>query len=177
MWIYILLAVVALVALLVIFILLKSSDFSVSRSQSVSVPASKAFEQVNDLHKMNVWNPWLALDPNVKQTYVGPDSGVGSSYAWDGNSNVGAGRQTIVESKPDEMVRFRLEFVRPFKGVNEVLFQIAPKGNETLVTWSMTGKLNPIAKVMGLFMNMEKMCGDSFEKGLSHMKQIVESKN
>lgn len=175
MLIPLLITVAVVVVLLVIVVTLRPSDFQVSRSIPVTAPASKAFEQVNDKHLMNVWNPWLKLDPNLKQTYAGADSGVGAIYSWDGNSNVGAGRQTIVESRPNDLVRMKLEFFRPFAGINEVTFTFVPAGNQTVVTWGMTGKLNFIAKAMGLFMSMDKMCGDSFEKGLADMKAIVEA--
>jgi hypothetical protein len=171
----ILITVAVVVVLFVIVLSLKSNDFQVSRSVKVTAPVAKAFEQVNDLHRMNVWNPWLNLDPAIKQTYDGAESGVGAIYSWDGNKNVGAGRQTIVETKPSEFVRLKLEFFRPFKGTNEVIFTIVPEGNQTVVTWSMTGQLNIVTKIMGLFCSMDKMCGSSFEKGLADMKKIVEA--
>ncbi len=175
MLIPVLITLAAIVALFVFIVILRPNDFRVSRSVKMTAPASKAFEQVNDLHCMNAWNPWVKLDPSIKQTYEGAASGVGASYSWDGNRNVGAGRQTIVESRPHEFVRIMLEFFRPFAGVNEAQFTFVPEGVQTVVTWSMTGKLNFIMKAMGLFMSMDKMCGTSFEKGLADMKAIVES--
>lgn len=175
MLIPVLISVAAVVALFVVVVMLRSNDFQVNRSLKMKAPASKAFEQINDLHLMNAWNPWVKLDPQIKQTYDGAASGVGAIYSWDGNSNVGAGRQTIVESRPHELVRIKLEFFRPFAGVNEVQFTFVPEGDQTVVTWSMTGKLNLITKAMGLFMSMDKMCGGSFEKGLADMKAIIET--
>ncbi len=170
-----LVVVVSAIALFVIVIQLKSNDFQVSRSLKMRATPGQAFAHLNDLHLMNAWNPWLKLDPNLKQTYEGATSGVGAIYSWDGNKNVGAGRQTIVESRSPEFVRTKLEFFRPFCGVNEVMFTIVPEGDQTIVTWNMSGKLNFFTKVMGLFMSMDKMCGDSFEKGLADFKAILES--
>ena len=167
--------VVAVIVLFVIVIQLKSNDFCVSRSLKMRATPGQAFAQVNDLHLMNEWNPWLKLDPTLKQTYEGAASGVGAIYSWDGDKNVGAGRQTIVETRSPEFVRMKLEFFRPFAGVNEVLFTFVPEGDQTVVTWNMSGKLNFITKVMGLFMSMDKMCGDSFLKGLADLKTILES--
>ena len=175
MLIPILISVASVLALCVIIVLLQATDFKVSRSAKVRAPAAKAFEQINDLHLMNAWNPWLKLDPNVKQTYDGAASGVGAIYSWDGNNNVGTGRQTIVETRPPELVRMKLEFLRPFAGINEVQFTFVPEGDQTVVTWSMTGHRNFVMKAMGLFCSMDKMCGGSFEKGLADMKTIVEA--
>ena len=175
MFVSVLIAIAVVVILLFVVVMLRPNDFAVSRSLKMTTTAEKAFGQVNDLHYMNAWNPWLSLDPQVKQTYEGPPSGVGAVYSWDGNSNVGAGRQTIIESRPYEFVRTKVEFFRPFAGVNETQFTFVPEGAQTVVTWSMTGKLNLITKTMGLFVSMDKMCGGSFEKGLADMKRIVES--
>jgi hypothetical protein len=38
----------------------------------------------------------------------------------------------------------------------------------------MTGKNNFMAKVIHLFMNMDKMVGGQFEQGLAQMKSMVE---
>ena len=171
----ILIAIASVVVLFVIVALMQSTDFRVSRSVKVKASTATAFEQVNDLHLMNAWNPWLKLDPNIKQTYSGAEAGVGAVYDWDGNKNVGAGRQTIVETCPPELVRMKLEFFRPFAGVNEVQFTCVPEGDHTVVTWNMTGQRNFIMKAMGLFCSMEKMCGDSFLEGLADMKKIVEA--
>jgi hypothetical protein len=43
------------------------------------------------------------------------------------------------------------------------------------VTWSMTGQNNFMAKAIHLFMNMDKMIGRQFEKGLAEMKSVVEA--
>jgi hypothetical protein len=173
---YLLISLSAVVALFLAAVMLRSKDFRVSRSLEMAAPASHVFEQVDDLHCMNAWNPWLKLDPDVKQRYDGPPSGVGASYSWDGNKHIGAGRQTIIESRPYDLVRIKLEFFRPFACVNEAQFAFVPEGDRTRVTWSMTGELNFMARAMGLFMNMDKMCGSSFEKGLADMKSIVESR-
>jgi hypothetical protein len=178
MWIPILITLAVLVVLFLLFLLFamfKSDDFRVSRSLEMTAPASKAFGQVNDLHCMNAWNPFLKLDPTAKVTYEGATSGVGAVCTWDGDKNVGAGRQTIVESQPSERVRMKLEFYRPFVGVNDVEFTFVPEGAHTVVTWCMVGKLNFMARLIGIFMSMEKMCGTSFEKGLADVKTIVEA--
>jgi hypothetical protein len=42
------------------------------------------------------------------------------------------------------------------------------------VTWSMAGQNNFMAKAVHLFMDMDKMIGGNFEKGLAQMKAVVE---
>lgn len=175
MLIPILIGVAVLVALFLIIVAMRPSDFHVSRSLAITAPAETVFSQVNTLRQWEAWNPWGKLDPNAKMTYEGPASGVGASYAWVGNSKMGEGRSTIVESKPAELVRFRLEFFKPMKATNTAEFTFKPQGAQTVVTWSMSGKNNFMCKLFGLIVNVDKMCGCQFEKGLAAMKTIAET--
>src|SRR5262245_23446991 len=109
----ILIGIVVLIGLFLIIVALRPAEFRVARSAMVSAPAELLFEQVNDHHKFAEWNPFLKLDPNVKNTYSGPDAGVGSVCSWEGNSKIGAGSATIVESKRGELVRQRMDWKRP----------------------------------------------------------------
>jgi hypothetical protein len=176
MFIKILIALAVLVIIFVVIVSMRPDEFRVSRSISISAPPSLIFLYLNNQQKGNEWSPWMKLDPNMKQTFSGPDSGVGSAASWDGNNQVGAGTSTIVESRADESVTFRLDFLRPFKGTSTAEITLKPEGNgNTLVTWSMFGPANFISKAMGLFMDCEKMCGDQFNTGLQQLKTLVEN--
>jgi hypothetical protein len=175
-------AVAILVALLVViagiiaaFASKQPEDFQVSRSATMAAPPAVVFEQVNDFHNWDAWSPWAKLDPNSKVTFEGPSSGAGATFKWSGNSKVGEGKQTIVESRPGEFVRIKIEFFKPFEGTNDVTFTFKPEGNGTAVTWAMTGKKNFVMKAMSLFMDCDKMMGGYFEKGLASLKAVVES--
>lgn len=175
--IFLILAAVIVVAIaaVVIVVQMQPDDFHYSRSITINAPAATVFLQVNNLHKWQDWSPWVELDPNVKITYDGPEEGVGASYAWAGNRNMGKGRMTVVESKPAELVGFRLEFLEPFAATNSAEFSFKPAGNQTVVTWTMAGKCNFLNKAMGLVLDCEKMIGNEFDKGLAKMKKVVES--
>jgi uncharacterized protein YndB with AHSA1/START domain len=173
---YLFLALVAIVGVLCVVIATRPEDFNVTRSATFNASPAAVFEQVNDLHKWDAWSPWIKLDPNAKSTFEGPTSGKGSKMSWDGNSDIGAGSMTIVESQPNEVVRIKLAFIRPFEGTSDVEMKVEPQGDQTKLTWSMSGKNNFIAKAIGLVMDCEKMCGDQFEQGLANMKAIVETK-
>ena len=95
---------------------------------TLSAPAAVLFEQMNDHHKFSEWNPFMKLDPNVKTTYSGPDSGVGAVCSWEGNNQIGAGSATIIESKPGELVRQRMDWKRPMEGTSMVEFTFKPAG-------------------------------------------------
>lgn len=109
----------------------------------------------------------------MKQTYEGEPEGVGAIYTWDGNNEVGAGRMTIIESRPHEMIGIKLEFLKPMPGTSTAEFTFKPEGDQTSVTWSMTGKKNLFAKAIHLIMDMDKMIGGQFERGLADMNAAV----
>ncbi len=141
----------------------------------MSAAPSTVFEQVNDFHKWTAWSPWEKMDPDLKRTYSGSPSGTGAVYEWVGNKKVGEGRMTLTDSRPSESIRIKLEFLKPFKATNTTEFTFLPEHNQTAVTWTMTGRNNFMAKLIcGLFMNMDKMVGSDFERGLTNLKSIVE---
>jgi len=167
--------IITVLACFFIFVATRPSEFRVTRSLPIHSPPAAVFPHVNTLKNWEAWNPWGKIDPHMKLTYDGPPAGVGASYAWVGNREVGEGRSTITESKPDDFVRFKLEFFKPMAGVSDTLFTFKPQGSQTEVTWAMTGKNNFIAKAFCLFMNMDRMIGGQFEKGLADLKRAVES--
>jgi uncharacterized protein YndB with AHSA1/START domain len=174
MLIKILIAVAAIFVVLAVIVALQPSEFRVARSTTISAPPSAVFVQVNDFHKWEAWNPWGKIDPAMKQTYEGAPAGTGAIYTWAGNNEVGEGRMAIIESRPSELIRVKLEFFKPFAATNTAEFTFKPEANQTVVTWSMFGKKNFMAKAIHLFMNMDKMIGGQFEKGLAEMKSVVE---
>jgi hypothetical protein len=169
----ILVGLVAVIALFLIYAATRPADFRVERSLAIAATPAALFDQVNDHHKFNAWNPFLKVDPNVKNTYSGPTSGVGAVCAWDGNSDIGAGSSTITESKPGELVRMRMDWKRPMEGTSTVDFTFKAQGDKTVVTWAMYGKNNFLGKVMSVFMDCDKMCGPPFEEGLASLGKIA----
>jgi Polyketide cyclase / dehydrase and lipid transport len=171
--------IVAALAVIVIgfvaFVATRPSEYRVARTVTMAVPASAAFAQVNDFHRWGAWNPWAKLDPAMKQTYEGAPAGPGAVYTWAGNTQVGAGRMTMTESRPNELVRINLEFLKPFAATSIAEFTFRPEGDRTAVTWSMVGQANFIAKIVHLFVDMDTMIGGNFERGLADLKSIVEA--
>ena len=171
----ILIGLVVIVAILLVIIALQPSHYQVERSATISAPASVVFAQVNDFHKWNAWSPWAKLDPAMKQTFEGAPAGAGAVYTWTGNKEVGEGRMTITESHKTDLVKIKLEFLKPFAATSTTEFTFTPQGNQTAVKWKMSGENNFIAKAFHLVMSMDKMIGGDFEKGLAQMKSVAEA--
>jgi hypothetical protein len=168
-------AVAAVIVVFLIVVALQPSDFRIERSATMRAPAPAAFAQVNDFQNWQAWSPWEKVDPALKRQYEGPKAGTGAVYAWQGNKDVGEGRMTIMESRPAELVRIKLEFFKPFAATNTAEFSFKPAGaDSTAVTWSMAGQNTFLSKAISLFIDMDRMVGGMFDQGLTQMKAIVE---
>jgi len=171
--------IVAALAVIVIafaaFIAARPSQYRVARTVTMAAPASTVFAEVNDFRRWNAWNPWAKIDPAMKETYEGAPAGPGAIYTWAGNREVGQGRMTVTESRPNELVRINLEFLKPFAATSTAEFTFRPDGDRTAVTWSMVGQANFVAKIIHLFVDMDTMIGGNFERGLVDLKSIVEA--
>jgi hypothetical protein len=172
---YILIGLAVVLVAFAVIVAMQPADFSVTRSTNISAPPSVPFAQVNDFHKWDAWSPWAKLDPAMQTSFAGPSEGAGAVYSWVGNSKVGEGRMTIANSHASDLIRLKLEFYKPFTATNVAEFTFQPQGNQTNVTWKMSGKKNFVTKAMGLFINMDKMIGGQFETGLSQMKAVSEA--
>jgi hypothetical protein len=171
----ILIALFIIVVAFLVVVALQPSEFRIARSTVIAAPAPRIFGQVNDFHNWEKWSPWEKRDPAMKRLYEGAPAGTGAVYRWDGNKEVGTGTMTIVESRPSELIRIKLEFLKPFRATNAAEFTFKPESDRTAVTWSMTGNNNFIAKAVHLFINIDKMVGDDFDRGLAQMKQVAEA--
>ena len=169
----ILLGLVVVVLLFLVFVATRPADYRVSRDLAIAAPRDVLFAWVNSHRKFNEWNPWLKLDPNVKNTYRGPDAGVGAACSWDGNGNIGAGTATITESTPGELVRMRMEWKRPMTGVGTVEFTFQPEGGKTRVTWLMYGQNGFMGKLVSVFLDCDTMVGPKFEEGLASLATVA----
>jgi uncharacterized protein YndB with AHSA1/START domain len=148
--------------------------FRVQRRARINAPPQRIFPMINDFDAWQEWSPWERLDPALKRTRTGSSSGVGSVYAWEGNKKVGTGRMEIVESVPPRHVIIKLDFLKPFEAHNIAEFTLHPEGDATDVVWLMHGPSPFMARLFGVFMDMDKLIGKDFEKGLANMKAEAE---
>lgn len=168
-------AVIAVVAAAVLILAAMRPDtFRVQRTASIKAPAEKIFPLINDFHSWTAWSPYEKLDPSMKRTLGGAASGKGAVYEWAGDGKVGAGRMEIKESDAPRKISIQLDFIKPFEGHNVAEFTLQPQGDATSVTWSMEGASPLVAKVMGLFFNMDNMIGKDFETGLANLRAVTE---
>ena len=122
--------IAVLVAAVLVYTAMQPDNFHVERSIVIKAPPEKIFPNINSFHQWEAWSPWEKIDPAIKRTYGGAESGKGATYAWQGNKDVGTGRMEIVESTPSSNVLIKIDFVEPFEGHDIVQFTLTPQGME-----------------------------------------------
>jgi hypothetical protein len=152
----------------------KPNRFRVERSIGIAAPAVKIFPLLDDLRQQRLWSPYEQKDPGMKRTYSGAERGAGAIYEWDGDKNIGAGRQEIVSAAANERIEGKIDFFRPMKANNRFELLLRPAANGTNVTWAIFGPMPFSSRIFSVFMDFDKMIGSDFEKGLIELKQVAE---
>jgi hypothetical protein len=171
----ILFGVVAILVALCGVIATRPDTYTVQRTATLKASPDVAFALVNDFRHWGEWSPWDKLDPNQKRTFEGAELGTGARYGWSGNDQVGEGRMTIEESKANELVRIKLEFLKPWASTNATSFLFSPAADGVSVTWKMEGHNDFMGKAMSLFVDMDTMIGKDFDAGLANMGKLAEA--
>jgi Polyketide cyclase / dehydrase and lipid transport len=167
------LAIIILVIAAVGFLFFPS-HIHVERSTIINQKQSVVFNYVNNLDNWNSWSPWYRLDTTAKYHFEGVHLGKGAILRWESeNKNVGIGKMTITESKPDSLIMQDLNFMD--QGTAYSSFRLSTEDNSTKFTWAfdVEAGANPLFRIMGSF--MDGMVGKDFEKGLSALKNNLEN--
>jgi effector-binding domain-containing protein len=166
-----------IIFLLVGFILPR--EVHVERSLEIRRPAAEVFGLLNSYESFSAWSPWVERDPDALYEFSGPESGVGAHLSWSGDPRlVGAGWQEIIESRPDSLIRTRLDFEQ--QGVAESYFELLDTAAGVEVTWGFDTDLTLgqgvlgglLARYFGLF--FDQWIGSDYEQGLDRLKVYAE---
>ncbi|HWW06406.1 SRPBCC family protein [Collimonas sp.] len=175
----IVITIVVAIAAILGYAATRPDTFRVQRSVIIKAPPEKIFALINDFHQWGSWSPYEKLDPAMKRSFSGAASGKGAMYAWESEGKAGAGSMEISDTSPPSKVApskvvIKLDFSKPFEGHNIAEFNVDTQGDSSNVTWAMYGPSPYVAKVMGVFFNMDNMIGKDFEAGLANLKNAAE---
>jgi len=161
--------VVGIIGIVIILGLVAPKKYSVERSVSIEAPTGLVKDQIVRFENFKEWEPWGAADPNMKVTIEGEDGAVGAVYRWEGNDQVGSGTQEII-NMTDDRVDIKLNFIAPWESEDFTYYEFNDQGESVEVTWGMDGT-NPFPmNVMAMFMDIEGMIGNQYDKGLNQLK-------
>jgi uncharacterized protein YndB with AHSA1/START domain len=168
------LVALAAVVMLLAYVSTQPNQFRVARRVTIAAAPDAIFPLISDLRRFNQWNPFAKADPAIKLTYAATNAGPGGSYDWDSPGKAGKGRMQVTEAVAPVRVAMSLQFEKPMKANNRVVFTLQPQGSNTEVTWEMTGIYGFVHKTLGVVFNFDKMVGGEFEKGLADLKSQAE---
>ncbi len=169
--------IVLLIAVILGYAALQPADYTIVREINVKASPEKIFPYLNNTKLGDQWGPWTEIDPQAKMVHSGPEEGAGAKTSWDSPGQMGTGSATVTESVPNQKVSIKLEYSKPMAMQQDAEYTVRQAGNESVVAWKVTGKNTFPGRVVCLFMNMDKMVGGMFEKGLGNLKAIVEKSN
>jgi uncharacterized protein YndB with AHSA1/START domain len=163
----------AALGVLLLLAAFRPDSFRIERSVAIAAPPEKVYAQLADFRAWSRWSPWEKKDPALRRNFSGAPQGVGAAYAWE-SDKVGHGRMEIAEARVATDVRIKIDFVKPFEAHNVVDFTLRPQGGKTVVRWAMHGPNTYLGKLMGIFMDMDRVIGRDFEDGLAALKTVAE---
>jgi len=153
-------------------------NYDVSRTIEIDAPREVVYSQVNTLANMEKWGPWRETDTLMKSEIIGQDGAVGAINHWDG-PDAGEGEQKLTNLIENELVECELHFIKPWQGEAKAYFKLADgEAGKTSISWGMTGEQNMMMRAMSMLpgMGMDDHMGPMFDKGLSNLKTLAESK-
>lgn len=150
--------------------LVLDGKYEVTRDVTINAPPEAVHKQVGDLREWPNWLPFTKHDPSVKTTIVQP-TGVGANQHW--TSNGGTGTLNVTESDDQKGIAYTMMFDEKYPAEGWITY--SRNGDETKVTWRMTGQNSDF---MGKWLAavMPYMVGPAFEGGLKDLKAKVEAK-
>jgi uncharacterized protein YndB with AHSA1/START domain len=166
--------IVVTLAAVLIYAATRPDTLHITRSTVIRASPETIFALINDFHYWVKWAPQDREDPTMARSYSGAPSGAGAISEWKGAGSTGEGRMSITESLANSKISVTVDFERPFKAHNRNQFTLEPGGSSTNVTWSMEGTNVYMAKVMSVFVNMDRMMGKHFEAGLDNLRTLAE---
>ena len=165
----------ALVGIYLVLCLIGPKKVQVERSITVNASNEVVKKQLADFKFFQEkWSPWSGKDSAMKTTFEGETGMPGSKYSWKGNKDVGTGSMELIAINGDTILQ-KIIFTEPHPSGGDVYLVAKPNGNATNVTWGMKFEIGFFMRAMMLFMNMDKMIGTDYEKGLAKFKEVMES--
>lgn len=173
---YVGIVIVVLIAAFVIMALMQPDHGSVSSSIKINAAPESVYAECVNIKKMDAWSPWHAIEPSAF-SYEGPEEGVGATSKWNSeNPDLGIGSLQIVEVRENEYIKSEMKF-EGFNGTFNSWVKIEEDGDGSNVTWGYDySEIDLIGRFFMSLMDINEEMMPKFEKGLSDLKQIVESK-
>jgi effector-binding domain-containing protein len=166
---------IVLLVLAVVYLVLclfGPKEMKVVRTATINAKPEAIMPLLTDLKIFQEkWSPFTEKDPNMSTKYEGAAGTVGHKYSWSGNDQVKTGSLTL-DSISERKVVSTLMFGESMK--SKTWQEVESMGDTSKVSWGMYSETPWFMRGMMVFMNMEKMIGPDFDKGLAKLKTLAE---
>lgn len=149
----------------------RPTDYSVERTGIIDAPISQVWPEVVSFKQWANWSAWAEKDSTMKSTYEGESGTVGSKQFWIGEES-GSGNMTITSIVDHKEMNYHLMFTDPFESESDGFVKLEKVEEGTKVTMGFFGKHDAVSRLM----NMDKMVGPDFARGIENLKKVIESK-
>ncbi len=145
------------------------SKVHIEREALIKAEPNQIYALTSSNTGFQAFNPYKDVDPNLNITLFGPETGVGSGFNFKGKD--GEGSQVITQLELNKSVTMQIDLGPKGRPIQTLTLQKMNEG--TRVTWGLDADFgnNPIGRIIGLF--MDKMMGETFERGLSNLSTAV----
>lgn len=169
---FLLVGIIALVALITFLVARRPNAFRYQRSAVIDAPPDVVFAILNNAKAGEKWSPWFEMDPKAEYHYSEPEEGVGATVSWQGKRS-GAGSLRITESIPNELVRLDFICIKPMSSKAIVDYSLRPEAGGTRIDWAMYGDQTSMGKLINLFIDCEKMVCNTTMKGFENLNKLL----
>ena len=156
--------ITGLIAVAALYLLSLDGNYRIRRGMLIDVPAKQVFDAIRNLKTWPEWSPWLLHEPDTEVIYSKDCNKEGGFYSWDGKL-VGAGKLTHLKINPENSIDQQIEFIRPFKSLNQVNWYFQNKNGATALEWEMIGSVPFLFRFMKK--QIEAMIGKDYDLGLA----------
>ena len=167
---WLLIIVVALVALVLIVAAFMPDELKVERSITIDAPQDVVYDKVTNYNNWADWSIWSIRDTSLVSTVTGEPGTIGHKMAWEGDpDSSGTGEQEIIEIN-EKMMKGQVTFHTPWEDQMYQQFDFNEQGSSTEVVWTSTMELDyPLGRFMGVM--AEDVVGNDMEIGLNNLKK------
>lgn len=146
-----------------------SGDWSVLRNGQVAGAPADVHAVVENLSTWPDWSYWSKeTDPEAAFTFSGPESGVGCTWSWTSEGELGTGTMKVVSSSVAAGMRYEIEA----EGMTLTgTVQCVEEGSGTNVIFSSEGTLGGAQKLMAPL--IDRFVGPSYETSIAGLASYV----
>ena len=160
-----------------LFIAARRTDrFRVTRTAVIKAPAARVFALINDLKTFNTWSRYLHRDAGGHGLYSGPGGGVGAACTWQ-IRQTGSASLTITRSEAPVALAMTLALTPSTPAQHGAEFTLWAEGDHlTIVSWVVHGPAPYLARMKGLFVDMDRAIGKGVEADLANLKRLAQGR-